>query len=386
MEAIFKDKESIMSRYEDIRFSKNVSSYLSLIIIGLLAIGVIVVAIFAYLFLTSIGEPMDANSEETEEIVIESGSSAGMIGEQLEEEGIIDSATMFEIYLRLNSITNYQAGEYELSPAMDYEQIARTLETGAIYQEVLHRITIPEGYSVEQIAEQLSQNLPVSEERFLELMEDTEFIQSLIEGYPDMLTEEILDEDVKYPLEGYLFPATYDITEEEPDIEGIIRQMLDATQINSFQVYNSVDEVRVNYEGESVALSFHEFLTFASLIEMEATSLADRSMIASVFLNRMAEVPAMPLQTDPTVLYALGEHQERTLFEDLEVEDPYNTYLHTGLPPGPIASPGMESIQSTMNPSSTDYFYFLADSEGNNHFAETFEEHIENREEYINNQ
>ena len=375
-----------MSRYEDIRFSKNVSSYLSLIIIGLLAIGVIVVAIFAYLFLTSVGEPMDANSEETEEIVIEPGSSAGMIGEQLEEEGIIDSANMFEIYLRLNSITNYQAGEYELSPAMDYEQIARTLETGTVYQEVLHRVTIPEGYSVEQIAEQLSQNLPVSEERFLELMEATEFMESLIEDYPDMLTDEILDEDVKYPLEGYLFPATYDITEEEPDIEGIIKQMLDATQVNSFPVYNSVDEVTVNYEGESVEMSFHDFLTFASLIEMEATSLADRSMIASVFLNRMAEVPAMPLQTDSTVLYALGEHQERTLFEDLEVEDPYNTYLHTGLPPGPIASPGMESIQSTMNPSNTDYFYFLADSEGNNHFAETFEEHIENREQYINNQ
>ena len=375
-----------MSRYEDIRFSKNVSSYLSLIIIGLLAIGVIVVAIFAYLFLTSVGEPMDANSEETEEIVIEPGSSAGMIGEQLEEEGIIDSANMFEIYLRLNSITNYQAGEYELSPAMDYEQIARTLETGTVYQEVLHRVTIPEGYSVEQIAEQLSQNLPVSEERFLELMEATEFMESLIEDYPDMLTDEILDEDVKYPLEGYLFPATYDITEEEPDIEGIIKQMLDATQVNSFPVYNSVDEVTVNYEGESVEMSFHDFLTFASLIEMEATSLADRSMIASVFLNRMAEVPAMPLQTETTVLYALGEHQERTLFEDLEVEDPYNTYLHTGLPPGPIASPGMESIQSTMNPSNTDYFYFLADSEGNNHFAETFEEHIENREQYINNQ
>jgi UPF0755 protein len=93
----------------------------------------------------------------------------------------------------------------------------------------------------------------------------------------------------------------------------------------------------------------------------------------------------MPLQTDPTVLYALGEHRERTLFEDLEVEDPYNTYIHTGLPPGPIASPGMESVQSTMNPSNTDYYYFLADSEGNNHFAETFEEHVENREKYINN-
>jgi len=375
-----------MSRYDDIRFSKNVSSYLSLIIIGVLAIGVIVISIIAYFYITSIGDPLDANSEETGEVVIDSGTSAGMIGEQLEEEGIIDNGRMFEVYLRLNSITNYQAGEYELSPAMDFEQIARTLETGSIYQEVLHKVAIPEGYSVEQIAEQFSQNLPVSEERFLELMTDREFIESLIEDYPEMLSEEILDEDVKYPLEGYLFPATYDITEEEPSIESLIRQMLDATKVNSFPIYNSVDEYTITYEGESKELSFHEFLTFSSLIEMEATSLADRSMIASVFINRMAEQPAMPLQTDPTVLYALGEHQERTLFKDLEVEDPYNTYINAGLPPGPIGSPGIESLQSTLNPSNTDYFYFLADSEGNNHFAETFEEHIENREEYINNQ
>ena len=375
-----------MSRYDDIRFSKNVSSYLSLIIIGVLAIGVIIISIIAYFYITSIGDPLDANSEETEEIVIDSGTSAGMIGEQLEEQGIINNGRMFEVYLRLNSITNYQAGEYELSPAMDFEQIARTLETGSIYQEVLHKVAIPEGYSVEQIAEQFSQNLPVSEERFLELMTDREFIESLIEDYPEMLSEEILDEDVKYPLEGYLFPATYDITEEEPSIESLIRQMLDATKVNSFPIYNSVDEYTITYEGESKELSFHEFLTFSSLIEMEATSLADRSMIASVFINRMAEQPAMPLQTDPTVLYALGEHQERTLFEDLEVEDPYNTYINAGLPPGPIGSPGIESLQSTLNPSNTDYFYFLADSEGNNHFAETFEEHIENREEYINNQ
>lgn len=375
-----------MSRYDDIRFSKNVSSYLSLIIIGLLTIGVIVAAILAYLYISSIGEPLDANSEETQEITIEQGSSAGMIGEQLEEQGIIENSRMFEVYLRLNSITDYHAGEYELSPAMDFEQIAKTLETGTIYEEVQYRVAIPEGYNVEQIASQLSQNLPVAEERFMELMEDDEFISSLMDEYPDMLSDEILDEDVKFPLEGYLFPATYDITEEEPEVENIIRQMLDATQVNSFPVYNSVEDITINYEGEQESLSFHEFLTFASLIEMEATSLADRSMIASVFLNRMAEIPAMPLQTDPTVLYALGEHQERTLFEDLEVEDPYNTYLNTGLPPGPISSPGMESVQSAMNPSNTDYFYFLADSEGNNHFAETFEEHIENREQYINNQ
>ncbi len=375
-----------MSRNDDIKFSKNVSSYLSLFIIGILAVALIIAAIVAYLYIKSGAEPLDANSTETKKVVIEHGTSSGMIGQQLEDEGIIRNGTMFEYFLKLNSITNYQAGEYELSPSMDFEQIAKTLETGRVYQEVLYRLTVPEGYSVEEIAAQAEEELPISSDRFMELMKDEEFIKSLIEEYPDMLTDEILDEDVKYPLEGYLYPATYDITEENPSIKDLVRKMLDATKSNSYGVYNSVDSYSINFEGENKDLSFHEFLTLSSLVEKEATSLADRSKIASVFLNRLAETPSMPLQTDPTVLYALGEHQERTLFEDLEVEDPYNTYIHTGLPPGPIASPGLESLQSTMNPSNTDYFYFLADSEGNNHFAETFEEHIENREKYINNQ
>lgn len=375
-----------MSRNEDIKFSKNVSSYLSLFIIGILAIVLIIAAIVVYMYIKSGAEPLDANSTETKQVVIEQGSTAGMIGQQLEEEGIIRNGMMFEYFLKLNSITDYHAGEYELSPSMDFEQIAKTLETGRIYQEVLYRLTVPEGYSVEEIAAQAEEQLPVAADRFMELMEDEEFIKSLIDEYPEMLSDEILDEDVKYPLEGYLYPATYDITEEEPKIEDIIRKMLDATQSNSYSVYNSAGGYSINLEGENKELTFHEFLTLSSLVEKEATSLADRSKIASVFLNRMSENPAMPLQTDPTVLYALGEHQERTLFEDLEVEDPYNTYIHTGLPPGPIASPGLESLQSTMNPSNTDYYYFLADSEGNNHFARTFEEHVENREKYINNQ
>src|SRR5699024_1621199 len=128
-------------------------------------------------------------------------------------------------------------------------------------------------------------------------------------------------------------------------------------------------------------LTFHQFLTFSSLIEEEATSLADRSRIVSVFLNRMSLIPAILLQTDPTVLYAFAEQHEVVLYEDLEVDDPYNTYINTGLTPGPIASPGQESLQSTMIPSDTDYFYFLADSEGNNHFAETYDEHLANREQ-----
>jgi UPF0755 protein len=339
----------------------------------------------AYFYFNSASEPKDPDSSETVEVSIDAGAGGSEIGDILEQEGIINNGMMFNIYLQLNSISDYQAGDYELSPSMNFEQIARTLETGSVYQEVLYRVTIPEGYSIDQIADQLEQDAPVSASRFMELMEDESFINELIEEY-DMLSDEILDEDVKFPLEGYLYPATYDITEEEPSVENIIKQMLDATQANSFEAYNSAEEYEVDFEGDVEEQSFHEFLTFASLIEMEATSLADRSMIASVFYNRLASDPSMPLQTDPTVLYALGEHQERTLFEDLEVEDPYNTYIHAGLPPGPISSPGTESVQSTLNPSETDYYYFLADSEGNNHYAETFEEHIENREEYINDQ
>lgn len=375
-----------MAKSDDIRFSKSVSSYLSLFIIGILSLVIIIGGIAVYLYVSSSSEPLDEDSTEMIEVSISPGSGSGEIGDILEENGIISSGTMFQIYLQVNSISDYQAGDYELSPSMNFEQIARTLESGTVYQEVLHRVTIPEGYSIDQIAGQLEQDLPVSAARFMEVMEDTEFVEEMIEEYPDMLTDEILNEDVKLPLEGYLYPATYDITVEDPSVEDIVRQMLDATQSNSFQVYNSLEDYQVNFGGEPEDQSFHEFLTFASLIEMEATSLADRSMIASVFFNRLASDPEMPLQTDPTVLYALGEHQERTLFEDLEVEDPYNTYQNNGLPPGPISSPGPESIQSTLNPSDTDYYFFLADSEGNNHFAETFEEHIENREQYINNQ
>lgn len=375
-----------MSKYDDVRFSKNVSSYLTLFIVLALVIVLIIGIISAFLYIRSGLQPVDEDSTETVELSIDQGYSAGDIGDILEEEGIVKNGTMFELYLRLNSISSYQAGTYQMSPAMDFEQIARTLESGTVYQEVLHRVTVPEGYTVEEIGQQLENNLPVSADDFMALMDDDEFIKELISEYPEMLTDEILAEDIKYPLEGYLYPATYDITTEEPDLKQLIRDMLNATEANSYSLFTSVPEYAIDYEGENRALTFHEFLTFSSLIEEEATSLADRSRIASVFLNRMSVNPAMPLQTDPTVLYALGQHQDVVLYEDLEVEDPYNTYLHSGLTPGPIAAPGQESLQSTMNPSDTNYYYFLADSEGNNHFAETYEEHLANREEYIDSQ
>lgn len=372
-----------MSRQDDIKFSKNVSSYLSLFVIGIIVVVMVALAIFAYIYFVNQTSPVDVNDTETQTVVIEVGTERAVLADQLEDAGIISNGFFFKYFLQLNNYSDYQAGEYELSPSMDFETIAQTISTGTVYEEVLFRVMIPEGFTLEQIADTWANELPLTASEFIEQAEDEEYLRELIDDYPDMLTTEILDEDLKFPLEGYLFPATYDVVEEDPSADRIIRQMLDATYNNSFSIFASGNTYTLTIDGQTEERSFHEFLTLASIIEREATSLADRSKIASVFINRMALNPSMPLQTDPTVLYALGEHRDQVLYEDLEVDDPYNTYQNTGLPPGPISNPGVESVQSTLNPSNTDYYYFLADSDGENHFAETYEQHLENRALYI---
>ena len=201
---------------------------------------------------------------------------------------------------------------------------------------------------------------------------DAAFIEQLMVEYPVLLTEDILNENIRYALEGYLYPATYPFFEEKPSIEEVIKAML-----------TSMDKIVSEYTNvlAEKEMSVHEFLTFASLLEEEATAKTDRETIASVFYNRI-DVD-MPLQTDPTVLYALGSHKERVLYEDLEVQNPYNTYQNVGLPPGPIAGAGKSSIEATLNPSQTDYLYFLADKEGTNHFAKSYDEHLVNIEKYL---
>ena len=156
-----------MTKYDDIKFSKNVSSYLTLFIVIALVVVLIIGAIFAFLYIRNGLQPVDEDSKETVELSIESGYSAGDIGDILEEQGIVKNGFMFELYLRLNSISSYQAGTYQMSPAMDFEQIARTLESGTMYEEVLYKVPVPEGYTVEQIAEQVGNNTPASADDFM---------------------------------------------------------------------------------------------------------------------------------------------------------------------------------------------------------------------------
>lgn len=199
-----------------------------------------------------------------------------------------------------------------------------------------------------------------------------QFIKQMQKKYPNTITDDIFNRRIKYALEGYLYPATYSFYEESPPLSEIIETMIKKT-----------DEMLVPYRNKmkELSLSTHQFLTLASLVEEEATEKADREKIASVFYNRLEK--NMPLQTDPTVLYSLGKHKERVYYKDLEVNSPYNTYKHKGLPPGPIANAGKQSLDAVANPADTNYFYFLATKEGEVIFTKTLDEHNKEKAKHI---
>ncbi|MDW0112331.1 endolytic transglycosylase MltG [Sporosarcina saromensis] len=325
-----------------------------------------------YKYITEALQPVDPNSEEVIEVEIPIGSGLTSIAQTLEKKGIIKDAKIFKYYAKFNNESQFQAGSYGLTKAMTLDELIESLKTGKVYRTPVFTMTVPEGLTLDQIAKVVEKRTGVKEQAFLDYVNDKNIIADLMNKYPNILSDEILAENVKYPLEGYLYPATYPFYEEKPSVETVVTTMLDATSANLTPYFAYLQENEK---------TVHWLLTFASLLEREATAKTDRETIASVFYNRMKE--NMPLQTDPTVLYALGEHKDRVLFEDLKIQDPYNTYVNTGLPPGPIANAGKSSIEAVVDPSITDYFYFLADAEGNNHFAKTYDEHLKNRAKYI---
>ncbi|NLP51353.1 endolytic transglycosylase MltG [Bacillus sp. RO1] len=330
-----------------------------------------------YFYIKNALQPVNEEDTKTEKVEIPIGSSPTSIGRILEENGIINNGKVFRYYVKFKNESGFMAGEYELSPSMNLDEIIGHLKEGRVQQEVVFQITIPEGRQLEQIAVILENRMGLSEKEFLEKANDKEFLDKMRKKYPKVITDEMFDEDVKYALEGYLFPATYPFYVENPTAEEVIDVMLQKTN----EVLQD-DAVRVGMGNRE--LTPHELLTMASLIEAEATMQTDRESISSVFYNRLNV--GMPLQTDPTVLYALGEHKERTLYEHLEVDSPYNTYKHQGLPPGPIANAGLSSIQAALKPAETEYYYFLATPDGEVLFNETLEEHNIDKNEHISSQ
>lgn len=345
-------------------------------IVGIIALVVLIIIAIAgysgYNYVSSALEPMDPESNKKIEVDIPMGSGITLISSILEEKGIIKDARIFKYYTKFKNESAFQAGDYSLTQSMTLDEIIESLKTGRVYREPVFTMTVPEGLTLEQVASVIQKNTPHRAEDFMKKVTDDAYVEQLMTEYPDLLTENILKENIRHALEGYLYPATYPFYEENPSIEEIVNTML--TSMNTIvSEYTPILEER--------EMTVHELLTFASLLEEEATAQTDRETIASVFYNRM-DID-MPLQTDPTVLYALGSHKDRVLYEDLEVDNPYNTYQNVGLPPGPIAGAGKTSIEAALNPSQTDYLYFLADTEGTNHFAKSYDEHLANIEKYL---
>ncbi|WP_375794214.1 endolytic transglycosylase MltG [Peribacillus frigoritolerans] len=333
-----------------------------------------VVGLVGFLYINSAMKPVDPDDDTIKKVKIPIGSSVNGISTLLEEQGIIKDARVFKYYIKFRNESGFQAGEYKLSPSMPIEDIVTSIKTGKLMKEAAMKITIPEGKQLIQIADIIAGKTGEDPKKVFKKLNDKKFVNSMQEQFPQLLTSEIENEKVLYPLEGYLFPATYDFYEEKPTLESIVIEMLKKT-----------DETLQAYEGQMDKndYSVHEMLTFASLVEEEATAQVDRGKIASVFYNRIEE--DMPLQTDPTVLYAKGSHKSRVYYKDLEVKSPYNTYKNKGLPPGPIANAGTTSIDAVLKPEKTDYLYFLATPEGEVLYSKTLDDHNNKKAEHISN-
>ncbi|MGN8645593.1 endolytic transglycosylase MltG [Gracilibacillus sp. HCP3S3_G5_1] len=364
-------KEISQERAKEASIARKIIFFVLIILTGIIILG----GYSAYKFVEKGVSPVDPNNEETIDITIPLGSSSSDIAAILEDEGIIANSLIYRFYVKFNNASDFQAGEYSLSPSMTLAEITSELETGSLQQEPQLRVTIPEGRNIEQIASIYEEHAAIDSEEFLEKMVDRPYIEELINEYPDILTEEILAEDIIYPLEGYLFPATYEFYTDNPTIEEIITQMLNKTN-TVLSPYN--DQI------QALDFSIHEVITFASLVEEEAPTEEDRREIAGVFYNRIDE--GMRLQTDPTVIYAHGEHISRLTYDHYEIDSPYNTYQVDGLPIGPIANFGESSLTAVLEPGENNYLYFLADSDGNVHYSTTYEEHQNFEDQYIHNQ
>jgi len=314
------------------------------------------------------------------QFVIEPGASARTVAAQLQAEGLIKDARLFEAYVRASGLAGkLQAGAYTLSPHMTPVQIAEALLHS---RPASIALTVPEGWRLEQIADGLRASGVMDGAVYRKLVETSD-LSGLDADAPDRYSF-LKERPAGATLEGYLFPDTYELLVDKATPEALLRRQLDNFSEQVLPLYRKLTA------GAAKPMTLHQALTLASIVERETGVDDERPMIAKVYLNRLAQ--AMRLEADPTVQYAMG-FQPQTgqwwkspvfLEEYSKVISPYNTYLNAGLPPGPIANPGLKSIEAVLKPAEHDYLFFMAaaDGSGRHVFARTFAEHLENVKRY----
>jgi UPF0755 protein len=302
-----------------------------------------------------------------QELVIDQGQSFVSVADEMVEQDLIANATWFRIMAEIAGLTNdVQVGSYQILPGEDYKTILATVTAGTT-EGVDVRVTIPEGFTLKQMGESLAAKSLVTEEDWAVAtgmnspLETHEFV---------VAAQKPADVD----LEGYLFPDTYRFS-ADMGAEGIAEIMLD----NMAERVNDLGRP----QGDAAGMTLHEVLTLASIVEREVRQPDTMKNVADIFLKRL-EI-GMALQADSTVNYITGGDDPSISLDDRDNTDsPYNTYLYPGLPPGPISAPSQNALDSVIDPIENNYFYFLTTDDGEIHYAETHEEHVQNKAEYLN--
>ena len=354
-----------------------------LVLLVLVGIG----GFFGYGYVQESLKPVDASSKDYVTVQIPDGANVQEIGSTLEKSGLVKHGLIFSLYAKYYSHANLKSGYYNLKKSMSTDELIQELQKGGTpeaQEPSLASLTIPEGYTLEQIAQTVGQlqgefKEPLTAEAFLAKAQDETFISQLVAKYPNLLGSlPTKDSGVRYRLEGYLFPATYTI-KESTTVESLIDEMLAAMDKAMSPYYATIKEKN---------LTVNELLSIASIVEKEGAKTEDRKKIAGVFYNRLNL--GMPLQSNIAILYAQGKlGQKISLADDAgidtTIDSPYNVYTHLGLMPGPVDSPSLDAIEASVNQTKSDYLYFVANVEdGKVYFATTKEEHDQNVAEHIN--
>lgn len=320
-----------------------------------------IVSLILFKFVNDIKHPFNTKTGLVP-VFVHKGDSLFNVISELDNNGLIKNKYLIKFYIKSKKLdTNIKPGKYSIANNVSINEFVEILNKGLGNNYFIH-VTIPEGYDIEGIANIIAESGIISK---------NEFIRSCIEyNVPSFIKTR---DDVKYTLEGYLFPDTYEF-EKGINGEKIIRVML-----NRFQEILDQIEKEENKKIENL----QELITVASIIEKEARVEEDRDKIASVFFNRLDR--GMMLQTDATVLYAIGERRDKLYLKDLKVESPYNTYKVKGLPPGPICSPGKASIKAVLNPETTDYIYYVLQDEKKHYFTNNYKDFLKAKKMYKKN-
>lgn len=337
--------------------NKNRLIILLMAIVLLVAVGFVSIKYYDRKILKA---PLKSKGNEVVDISVDKDQNLDDVIEKMDKEGKIKSKRILKNYIKkVQAPQKVVAGEYVFSSNLNAYDLLLNLKEG-IYDNRPVKVTIPEGYNIDEIGNKLEKQGIIKKE---------DFIKSIKEYKTPSFIK--VDKNRKYPLEGYLFPDTYEFFKGMPG-DKIIDKMIDRFKYVIKEIEKE-DNIKIKDN------DIDKLINMASVIEKEAEKNDERRKVASVFYNRMDK--KMKMESCATVLYALGYHKDKLYYKDLKIKSPYNTYLNIGLPVGPIGSPGKNSIKAALNPEKTDYLYFVSKNNGTHYFTKDYKEFLKIKKE-----